>query len=78
MQYQISYFSPGGYAESLAKAFCRHLPGDTYVSSLEQEDTPYADIQLVGFDYAGTCPGAVISGDCICVRSSLRRPFWRS
>lgn len=59
MQYQISYFSPGGYAESLAKAFCRHLPGDTYVSSLEQEDTPYADIQLVGFDFAGTSLNAV-------------------
>lgn len=59
MQYQISYFSPGGYAESLTKAFCRHLPGDTYVSSLEREDTPYADIQLVGFDFAGTSLNAI-------------------
>lgn len=54
MQYQISYFSPHGSAETLANAFCQMLPCDTYVSNLEEELTPYADIQLVGFDLGGT------------------------
>lgn len=54
MQYQISYFSPNGHAETLVNAFCRMLPPDTYISNLEEEDTPCADVQLVGFDIVGT------------------------
>ena len=54
MQYQISYYSPNGHAETLANAFCQMLPHDTYISNLEEEDVPYADIQLVGFDMGGT------------------------
>ena len=54
MQYQISYFSPNGYGETLANAFCQILPHDTYVSNLEEEDTPCAEVQLVGFDMGGT------------------------
>lgn len=54
MQYQISYFSPNGHAETLVNAFCQMLPHDTYVSNLEEESTPYADVQLVGFDMGGT------------------------
>ena len=54
MQYQISYYSPNGRAETLVNAFCQMLPHDTYISNLEEEDVPYADIQLVGFDMGGT------------------------
>lgn len=54
MQYQISYYSPNGYAETLANAFFQMMPRDTGVSNLEKEVTPYADIQLVGFDMGGT------------------------
>lgn len=54
MQYQISYFSPNGYGETLANAFCQILPHDTCVSNLEEEDTPCAEVQLVGFDMGGT------------------------
>jgi len=54
MQYQISYYSPNGRAETLVNAFCQMLPNDSYISNLEEEDVPYADIQLVGFDMGGT------------------------
>lgn len=54
MQYQITYFSPHGSAETLVNAFCQMLPCDTYVSNLEEESIPYADIQLVGFDLGGS------------------------
>lgn len=54
MQYQISYFSPNGHAEILVNGFCQRLPYDTYVSNLEEEDTPCADVQLIGFDMGGT------------------------
>lgn len=54
MQYQISYFSPNGYAETLVNSFCQILPPDTCVSNLEEETLPCGDIQLVGFDYSGT------------------------
>ena len=54
MQYQISYLSPNGHAETIANAFCRMLPGDTYVANLEDEGAAYADVQLVGFEMGGT------------------------
>lgn len=54
MQYQISYYSPNGHAEILVNAFCQMLPRDTHVSNLEEEMTPCADIQLVGFDIGGS------------------------
>ena len=54
MQYQISYLSPNGHAETIANAFCRMLPGDTYVADLEEDGTAYADVQLVGFEMGGT------------------------
>lgn len=53
MQYQISYLSPNGHAETLANAFCRILPRDTHVSSLEENAPAYADVQLVGFEMGG-------------------------
>ena len=59
MQYQISYYSPNGHAETLANAFSRILPGDTYISNLEEEDTPFADVQLVGYEYVGTNLNAI-------------------
>lgn len=59
MQYQISYFSPNGHGEKLVNAFCRMLPPDTYISNLEEADTPCADVQLVGFDMGGTNLGAI-------------------
>lgn len=54
MQYQISYLSPNGHAETLAKAFSRILPGNTIAFDLEEDGTAYADVQLVGFELGGT------------------------
>ena len=54
MQYQVSYLSPNGHAETLANAFCRILPRDTYVSSLVENAPANADVQLVGFEMGGT------------------------
>ena len=59
MQYQISYYSPNGHAETLVNAFCQLLPIDTYVSNLEEEEQPIGNIQLVGFDFAGTNLNAI-------------------
>ena len=59
MQYQISYYSPNGHAETLVNAFCQLLPINTYVSNLEEEEQPIGDIQLVGFDFAGTNLNAI-------------------
>lgn len=59
MQYQIMYYSPKGQLESMVDAFFAMLPRDTYVSDLEMENTPYAEVQLVGFDIGGTNLNAI-------------------
>ena len=53
MRYQITYYSPCGYAKLLADAFYEALPYDTYVSNLEKKTLPWADIQLIGFELNG-------------------------
>lgn len=59
MQYQITYFSPAGHAEKLARAFLGILPPNTSLASPGSDSTPEADVHLVGFDFQNTEPKQV-------------------
>lgn len=50
MTYQILYFSPGGHACRLAQALAQILPEGTPCEPLADQ-TPQAEVQLVGFEY---------------------------
>ena len=50
MKYQISYYSPNGYAEYLANELCRVLPRNTVHHDLTKDDSILADTQIVGFE----------------------------
>ena len=52
MDYQISYFSPLGYAKKLADAFAKELPTAPEMCNLELESFCSAKIHLVGFEYS--------------------------
>ena len=52
MDYQISYFSPLGYAKKLADAFAKELPTAPEICNLELESFCSAKIHLVGFEYS--------------------------
>lgn len=50
MTYEITYFSPNGHAEALARAFQELLPQDTPVRPLTEAVVPSAQTQLVGIE----------------------------
>lgn len=50
MTYQITYFSPDGHAERLAKALMPILPRDTVVGQIQPDQEPAADVQIVGIE----------------------------
>lgn len=50
MTYQIVYFSPGGHARTVAETLAQLLPEGTPCDPLDAR-TPWAQVQLVGFEY---------------------------
>lgn len=50
MAYEITYFSPKGQVEALARAFRELLPQDTPLRPLTQDVIPTAQVQLVGIE----------------------------
>lgn len=51
MNYQISYYSPEGYAAKMAIALQKALHCDSALQDLTEMRKAQADVQLIGFDF---------------------------